>query len=333
MKNEIRVIQIGMGPIGCSISRYLSEKKNIRIVAAIDKDPKKVGKPLFDITELTEPASIEITNNYGEVFRNTDADIAILTTHSKLAELLPQIEEISGYGLDIISTCEELAFPWEINPDLANKIDQLARQNNVTILGTGVNPGFLMDFLPITLTSVCRHVKKIQIERILDAGTRRLPFQKKVGAGLSVDEFSSKVKEKKIRHVGLLESLYMIAHRLGWKLDEVKEIINPVIADKMVNSDEFIIQAGSVRGIEQYGFGYMDNEAVIILAFKAVVGAQEVYDRINITGIPNIDMVIKDGVDGDIATGAIVVNAIPVVISAQPGLKTMIDLHPISYFS
>ncbi|MEJ2234808.1 MAG: hypothetical protein P8X67_12855, partial [Syntrophobacterales bacterium] len=241
--------------------------------------------------------------------------------------------EIISYGKNVVSTCEELMYPWITNPSLAKEIDVAAREQGISVLSTGVNPGFLMDFLPLVMTAVCRDVEKVTVERIQDAQYRRLPFQKKIGAGLTKGEFEERVKAGNLRHVGLTESMHLLASGLRWKLDRTEDIIEPVIASREVITANLTIEPDRALGVNQIGRGYIGDKELITLVFRATIGEPEPRDRVLIQGTPSIDMAIEEGVNGDTATCAIIVNAIPVVIQAPPGLRTMADINPISFFS
>jgi hypothetical protein len=332
MEKKIRVIQYGLGPIGCKVSQYLNERAHFEIVGAIDSDPKKVGTDLGHLSELKAPVGLHVTANSRDLLERVDADVVVLTTTSDLEKIRPQIMEIISCGKNIVSTCEELMYPWVTNPEVAREIDTAARENKVSVLSTGVNPGFLMDFLPLVMTSICRDVKTVTVERIQDAQFRRLPFQEKIGAGLSVTEFESRVRQGSLRHVGLTESMHLIASRLGWILDRTEDLVDPVLAEKTVVSENRTIEAGKALGVNQIGRAYIDSKEVITLVFRAAIGEPDPRDRIVIQGNPDIDMAISKGVNGDTATCAIIVNAIPIVIEAQPGLRTMADISPISFF-
>jgi 2,4-diaminopentanoate dehydrogenase len=195
-----------------------------------------------------------------------------------------------------------------------------------------VNPGFLMDFLPLVMTGVCRDVQKVTVERIQDAQYRRLPFQKKIGAGLTEREFEERVKAGNLRHVGLTESMHLLASGLGWKLDRTEDIIEPVIASQKVATANLTIEPNKALGVNQVGRGYIGDKELITLVFRATIGEPKPRDRVFIQGTPSIDMAIEEGVNGDTATCAIIVNAIPVVIQAPAGLRTMADINPISFF-
>ncbi len=330
MKNKIKVIQYGLGPIGLKVTQYISERQSIEIVGAIDIDKEKVGKDLGILVGLNKNLNMVISDDSKKIFQNTKADAVILTTTSSLEKIKPQVLEILSFGLNIISTCEELTHPWITNPSIANEINDAAIKNNVSVLATGVNPGFLMDFLPMSLTALCKDVKKVTVERIQNAQFRRIPFQKKIGAGLTPAQFQKKKEEGTLRHVGLTESVNLIASRLGWKLDKTEDIIEPVIAENNVTAGELKIEKGNALGVKQIGKGIINGKEVISLIFIAAVGQSEPRDRVIIAGNPNIDTTIKDGINGDIATCAITVNSIPTVINAKPGLRTMADIEPVS---
>ena len=333
MARRIKVLQLGLGPIGTRVTQDLVERGAFEIVGAIDTDPGKAGLDLGRLAGLPGPLGVRITDDAELVLDRTVADVAILTTTSSLREAKPRIMEVVSHGLNVVSTCEELAYPWLTRPALAREIDAAAQYHRVAVLGTGVNPGFLMDFLPLALSGVCQRVDKVRVERIQDAQFRRIPFQKKIGAGLTVEQFDARVSEGSLRHVGLTESMHMIASTLGWQLDSTEELIEPVVAEQRLQTSELNVEPGQVLGVSQVGYGYAHGQRVIALVFRAALGEPESYERILIHGKPEIDMTIKGGVHGDIATSAIVVNAIPAVMRARPGLRTMADMELISHFS
>jgi hypothetical protein len=332
MEKKIKVIQYGLGPIGCQVVQHLSERGRFDIVGAIDSDPKKIGIDLGLLAELSEPLGVNIAPDLKELLEQVDADVVVVTTTSSLEKIRPQIIEIVSCGLNVVSTCEELMYPWVTNSEVAREINRAAIKHNVSVLSTGVNPGFLMDFLPLVMTSICRDVKKVIVERIQDAQFRRLPFQEKIGAGLPVQEFENRVRQGSLRHVGLTESMHLMATKLGWILDRTEEVVDPVVAEKVVVTENRTIEPGKALGVNQIGRAYVNSKEVITLVFRASIGEPDPRDRIVIQGNPDIDMVISKGVNGDTATCAIVVNAIPVVMQAQPGLRTMADIAPISFF-
>jgi hypothetical protein len=324
-----KVIQYGLGPIGNRLTEYLVARPGVQIVGAIDNDPAKIGQDVGTIAGLP-PVGVGISDKVAEVLPVCGGEVVLLTTSSSLEKLEPQLLEILRYGIPVVSTCEELAYPWETRPAISRRIDQAAKEAGVAVLGTGVNPGFLMDFLPLALTGVCRQVSKITVERIQDARFRRIPFQKKIGAGLTREEFARKADEGTLRHVGLTESVQMIAAALGWKLDRTEDVLEPIVAECRVETPAMTIESGECLGVSQTGRGMRNGEEVITLVFKAAIGLENPRDRVIIDGEPGIDATIAGGVNGDIATCAMVANAIPVVIKARPGLRTMADIEPVS---
>jgi 4-hydroxy-tetrahydrodipicolinate reductase len=259
-------------------------------------------------------------------------DVVVLCTSSSLARVMPQIEAILKARVSIVSTTEELAYPVGKNMRHARRIHKLAKKAKAGVVATGVNPGFVMDALPIALTGVCERVDAIRVDRIQDARVRRLPFQQKIGAGLTRDQFQAKVDSGSVRHVGLAESITMIADALGWKLDRVTDEIQPKMAAETVRSEFLTVSPGYVSGIIQDGVGYRDGRAVITLHMEAYLGAPESYDSVRIEGSPAITSKVAGGVHGDVATASIVVNSIPKVLSAPPGLHTMRSLPLPSFF-
>jgi 2,4-diaminopentanoate dehydrogenase len=327
MGKKVKVVQMGLGPIGNKVTQFLAERANIQIVGAIDTDPAKAGQDIGTLAGLS-PLGVKVTADMNQVLGKGEVDVVMLTTTSSLAKTYDQLVQLLPYGVNVVSSCEELSYPWLADTELSTKIDQLAKANNVAVLGTGVNPGFLMDFLPVVMTGVCRNVRKVLVERIQDATLRRVPFQKKIGAGLTVQGFHDKVKEGTLRHVGLTESIQMIASKLGWKLDHTEDIISPIIAERQIKTESMVIEAGNVLGVQQIGRGIVAGEELITLVFRAAIAEPEVRDRIVIEGTPSIDSSIKGGVNGDVATCAILVNAIPAIVNARPGLRTMVDIEP-----
>jgi len=325
---KLKVALYGIGAVGGLIARFLLEKEGLEVVGAIDIAKDKVGKDLGLALGLGRTLGINVSDNADAVLSRANADIAIHATSSYLKDTYTQIASIVEHDANVVSTCEELSYPYITEPKLAQKLDTLAKKHDVTVLGTGINPGFLMDTLIITLTAPCQKIKRVQAVRVMNAATRRAPFQKKIGAGLTVEEFREKIEKKEISgHVGLEQSIAMIADALAWKLDDIlTEQVEPVIAKKPVKSKDIKVEAGKVAGLRQKAKGILNSREGIILDFQAYIGAMEEYDAITIEGVPNIKQKIQPCVHGDIGTVAMVVNSIPKVINAPPGLLTMKDL-------
>ena len=326
MSTKFRAVQFGCGAIGCAVARLAWQRPDIELVGAVDIDKDKVGRDIGEMMGIEKNLGVTITDDLDKLFAKVKADVVFHQTGSSLKTVAPQLIKLLRFGLNIVSTTEELAYPYITQPDLANEIDAVAKANGATVLGTGVNPGFLMDIWPMAMTAVCQEVKRIRAVRVQDASPRRLPFQKKIGAGCTVEEFKKLAAAGTLRHVGLTESIDMIAAGLNWQLSQVTESIEPVIAREQVNTQYLTVEAGQVAGVRQVGRGFKNKEELITLEFEASLGAPESYDAVYLTGIPNLEVVIKGGTHGDIATAAMVVNAAHRVIEAPPGLVTMKDL-------
>jgi len=330
----INVIQVGIGALGQQVLQYLCERKGVNVIGVVDLNPDLIGKDISEIID-TESTGVHVYKSLEEAISKAKQkpEVAVLTTVSSIGKLVGQVEEAANLGLHVVSTCEELTFPWKQHPEAAQKIDDVCMKNGVTCLGTGVNPGFLMDYLPSAFTSVCQRVDSLTVERVQDASVRRIPFQQKIGAALTRDEFQAKKENGSLRHVGLPESVDLIAHAMGWKLDENRETLEPVIAKEKITNGYKPIEKGNPAGVEQVGSGFVNGDEKIKLVFRAAVGEEKSYDRITIKGLPNITTEIHGGLNGDVATCAITVNAVRSVTSSTPGLKTMLDVPVPAYFS
>ena len=327
---KVRAAVYGCGPIGCSVARYAGQRPDIELVGAIDIDPGLVGRDLGEVAGIDGRLGVTVSADASTVLSGTRPDVVFLTTGSSLTTVHPQVVECVTAGANVISTCEELAFPYRRDPQLADEIDRLARENAVTVLATGVNPGFLMDAWPLFMTGVCQRVERIRAVRVQDASSRRGPFQKKIGVGCTLEEFERLAARGTLRHVGLMESMAMIASGLGWQLDDMTESIEPVVARERMQTDFVTVEPGQASGVRQVGRGLRAGEELITLEFEAAVGASESYDAVYVTGTPNLEVAIKGGTHGDIATAAIVVNCVHRVVDAPPGLLTMKDLPVVS---
>lgn len=322
----------GLGPIGAAVARQLATRKGFQIVGAVDIDRAKIGLDLGEVIGLGKKLRVRVTNDPVGAIKTGKPDVAVLCTSSSLKKVMPQIETVLKKKVAIVSTTEELSYPVGKNRALARKIDALAKKAKVAVVGTGVNPGFAMDALPITLTGICERVDAIRVDRIQDARSRRLPFQQKIGSGLNTDQFAQKVKDGSVRHVGLAESVTMIADAMGWKLDKVTDDIRPKIAERAVESELIAVDPGYVCGIIQDGVGYVKGKPVITLHMEAYLGAPESYDAVTIDGHPRITQKIAGGLHGDVATASITVNCIPKILRVTPGLRTMADMPIPSWF-
>ncbi len=329
---KIRVVLYGCGVMGRKTAEAILDKESIEIVGALDIVEDIIGKDLGDLLETPKKTGVMIDKDGDALFSKVGADAVILTTTSHLESVLPQIEQCVKAGLNVISTCEELSFPWKRSPELARQIDDLAKQQGVTVVGTGINPGFLMDTLPISLTGPCLSVEEIKVTRMMDSSKRRIPFQKKVGTGLTQEGFRKQIASGTITgHVGLLESINMIASGLNWELEESIELPpEPILAEREIKTALGTVRPGDVIGLLSIAYAKRNGKKVITLEFNANAGVEEEYDEIVIEGVPPIHQKIIGGVHGDVGTVAVTINTIPKAVKALPGLLVMKDLPPVS---
>lgn len=323
--DPVTAVQYGIGPIGARIVGAAVEK-GVEFVGAIDIDPEKVGEDLGTVAGLDQDLGTEVTDD-AEAALAEEPDLVFHSTLSSIEAVKPQLVEAFEAGADVVSTTEELSYPWRNNPDIANVLDRDAKDAGGTVLGTGINPGFAMDFLPSVLTLPCRQVDRIEVHRVQNAAERRSPLQEKVGAGTSVETFEEEIATE-AGHVGLPESIAMLAAALGWELDAVGDRMEPVIADERVESEYFTVESGEVAGQRQIGTGIVDGEKRIKLTLEMYLGAPDPRDEVNVQGVPDLTVRNEGGFHGDVTTPEIVVNSARRVMRADPGLKTMIDLPP-----
>lgn len=324
MSPSPRIVQVGLGPIGIEMARKALGRRSLSVVGAVDIDPKLRGRPLAEILgaacEGTVAASPE------EAIRLFRPDVALVTTVSDLERVVPTCEPFLRAGVAVVSTCEEMAFPWITQPDAARRLDVAGKAGGAACLGTGINPGFVLDYLPVVATAPVESVSRIRAWRVVDAAKRRGPLQMKVGAGLTPEQFDAKVRGGGFGHRGFMESLHMICTALGIETAGATTFIKPVISAKAVKTDFVQVQPGQVAGIHQ---GAEDREGRVVLDLKMYAGADDPGDSLEIEGVPTIRLKVEGGYHGDIATCAISLNAIPAVRAAAPGLRTMLDVRAI----
>lgn len=329
MRASRRVVQYGLGPIGCRAARLTVERNDLELVGAVDIDPAKVGRDAGEVIGLDRALGIPVVPKLADALRHDRADVAIHTTVSRLDMASAQLVELLAAKLDVVSTAEELSFPWRAHPDAAAVLHDTARRHGRTLLGTGVNPGFLMDTLPLVLTGLCEQVHHIAVTRVIDAARRRGPFQRKIGAGLTPATFEARAASGRLGHVGLRESMHALFDALGRDLVDFETTVTAVVAERPMRSDHASVAPGQVCGVVEVARGHTSSGEFAVLTFRAELDAAPEVDRIVIRGVPGLDVSLT-GTNGDIATAALAVNAVPRVVAAPPGLVTMRDLPPVT---
>jgi 4-hydroxy-tetrahydrodipicolinate reductase len=323
---KIQIVQYGLGPIGLMAVRQILARRDLELVGAIDNDPKKHQRDVADLSGLKRPSGIRVSNRPQEVLGVNRPRVVLHTTGSRLKDVFPQLSQCLECGARVVSTCEELLMPAVQQPVLARELDRMAKAKDTVLLGTGVNPGFVMDTMALVATAPCLEVHSIRVDRIVDASTRREPLQRKVGAGMTTKEFKRGVRRGEVGHKGLRESLQLIARGLGWKLDNVTERVQAVSANRSIKTKFLTVKKGQVAGIHQVCRGFRNRREILNLDLQMVVGAKNPTDRITIKGKPDVNLVFEGGVAGDEATVAMLLNMAHNVLDAPPGLKTMIDV-------
>lgn len=327
MKKKIRAVQYGVGPIGSAIVRLMREKSSIEIIGAIDADPAKAGRDLGDVVEGADaPWGVPVTND-AEAMLGESPDLVVHCTSSYLPSVMDQLLACLAAEACVVSTCEELSYPFRKYPELSAKLDAEAKTWGVSLIGTGVNPGYVMDKLLITLSAASQQIESARAVRVVDASKRRLPLQKKVGAGMSVEEFRIQVELGVIKHHGLPESVAMVSDTLGLGIERISETIDPVVAREAVKTQYLEVAPGEVAGVHQIARGYAaDGTERIFMELQMFVGATDPHDTVELKGNPDLKLTIPGGTHGDIATASVVVNCIPAILDAPAGLRTSRDL-------
>jgi len=326
MSALLRIVQLGLGPIGRESARLVARRAGLRLVGAVDNDPALEGRDVAELTGSPEAAGLKVESDLEEALSRLKPDVVLQTTGSRLSSVMDQIESVIAAKANLASTSEELFYPYRRHPKEAKRINAMALQHGVSVLGTGVNPGFAMDTLALCLSGVCREVRSVTIRRVVDAATRRGPLQKKVGAGLEPDEFRRRVARRELGHVGLVESLDLLAAALGLPVENVEETIEPVISEVALQTEYVSVAAGQVAGIHHTAVGRGAGGNLVSLDLKMYVGAPAPFDEVVLVGDPPVSNRVEGGIAGDAATAGILVNAAWAVCEAEPGLRTAIDM-------
>ena len=328
---NIKVIVCGLGAMGSGMANMMLQKKGIEIVAAVDSYGGKIGKDLSEVLGVKRQLNIKVSGDFHKVICETKADIAILAIDSFVKTVYPYIKFIVENKMNCITIAEEMAYPFTADMSLAEEMDKLAKENGVTILGTGVNPGFVLDTLIITLSAACRKVHSITASRVNDLSPFGVTVMKTQGVGTTVDEFERGIKDGSIvGHVGFQQSIPMIAKTLGLEIDEIIETREPIVSNTHRETTYVKVEPGMVAGCAHIGYGMKDGKAVITLEHPQQIHPQnegiDTGDYIYIKGDPDLHLSIKPETPGGIGTIAVAINMIPQVIASSSGLKTMMEL-------
>jgi len=335
MAKKIKLIQCGVGTLGAEIVRLLSEKRDLKVVAAVDVRDEVVGKDLGEVAGLTQKTGIKVSNKAAEVFKKVNADVVVITTLSNFEEIFDITKEALQAGKNVITSCEEACFPWTKHSDMANKIDKLAKSKGVSFLGTGINPGFMLDFMPITLTALMEKVDKINIRRVVDMAAFGPAFYNAFGLGKGVENFNKELHEGKIGGFNAFQQIMeMIAKALDWgKIDYSEEKVG-MVSESRREAKAGIVEPGTVHGVKQIAHGFRQGKEVMNFEVNFVVSPDLVEDGMDagnfttMEGKPAIVLACtgEQARQGNLVSAAHIVNSIPALIAAKPGIRLVYEL-------
>ena len=331
----IRVAVWGTGMMGQGLVGYILDRpKDIELVGAIDFSPEKQGRTVGEL--LGRECPVPITADFDSVLAKKP-DVVCVLTASNLSEISSQVEPSVRAGANVIGIAETLSYPWASDPQWAERFDALAKEHGVSILGTGINPGFVLDALPIMLSSICLRVDRIEASRVNDLSPFGPTVMASQGVGTTVEEFETGVADGSIvGHIGFQQSIRLIAKAMNWTIDEIRETRAPIITSVERFTPSVHVKAGNVCGCRHIGWGYSNGELKIELVHPQQVRpeleGQDTGDYIKIFGDPNVSLAVQPEIPGGKGTYASVGNYIPLIGAAQPGIVTVLDM-PLPRFS
>lgn len=322
-----RIAIVGLGPIGLQCARAVDADANLKLTGLVDIDPAKAGKTLLDLLPIAQEGGPRVVSDIDDLIEKPD--VAILSTTSHFDRIAPTLRQCMRHKMSVVSSCEEMSWPWLLHPHLADVINNEALKADVKLIGTGVNPGFVMDLLPVVFSSMTLNVREVKVTRVVDALTRRMPLQRKIGSTMTVARFNKLADAGQIGHMGIGESVTMLAQGLGKHplRSDIKVMLEPVIADRAIDSAVGTVQPGQVCGMHNVGSFEFDG-LKITLDLTMALAASNPRDEIEIIGDQTIKLLIPGSTPGDTATVAALVNVTKVIPKLLPGLKTMLDCPP-----
>ena len=327
MTQRIRVVQFGLGPIGQALAAEALAREDLELVGGVDRAPELAGCRLEDLLGPQAHGLPRVVPNLGDLSMPAPPRVVLHATGSRLPSVLPELEEILSSGFHCVSSCEELSYPCLRHPGLAKRLDALAREQRVGLIGAGVNPGFVLDLLPAVLSAACRRVDGVRASRIVDVTRRRVPLRWKVGMGLTPDAYRTREASLgSMGHVGLGESAALLASALGWQGGAVTETSEPVTADREVRAAGIVIPPGGILGTRTRASLRVEGIERITLQVTIAAGVDMEEDRIHLEGDPPLTLVIPGGIPGDSATVSLLASVALRIGSVPPGLHTMLTV-------
>jgi len=323
---RLRTAHYGLGEVGNQVVALLSRRPDVHIVAALDTDPLKVGRDLGEIAGLVRALGVSVSWDPEFLIRDVDADVVIHATSPYLSVASPQLLPLLASGKSVISACDELVYPWASHPDMATRLDATAQGAGAALLAVGASPGFVTDALPLFLAAACSEVEALSVARVIDLAKEPAAVQAAAGLGMTLDAFREAADEGAVGLPALLDSVALMAAKLGWRLDRSVEMIEPIRATKRGETEATIVGAGRVAGLRQLARGFRGDAEALRVDVIAFMGAADAHEAIVIRGRPQITARIDGGIPSHLATAALMVHALPAVAVAPPGLLNVTDL-------
>jgi 4-hydroxy-tetrahydrodipicolinate reductase len=331
MSDVIRVLVLGTGQMGAGIARLVLKKQGLELVGAFARRAERSGTDLGQAIGLERDLGIVIHNDLEEVVTRCQPHIAIQATCSTVEDAFGEISTLLERGVRVISIAEQMAWPAAASAGLAGKLRQLAIDHQAAVLGTGINPGFVMDLLVVALSGVCFDIHSIAVTRTNDLSPYGPSVLATQGVGLSPASFQAGLASGSVvGHFGFAESIHMIAAALGWDIDRIEETRVPIVSSVARETPFVRVEPGMVAGCHHKAVAYRNDTPVITLDHPQQIHPQaeglETGDSIEITGDPNVSLSGSPEIPGGTGTIALAVNMIPRLCNAAPGLYSMADL-------
>jgi 4-hydroxy-tetrahydrodipicolinate reductase len=324
--NPSRLAQLGLGPIGLECLRLAATKPWARVVGAVDLDPAKAGQSVRQLTGVAMPGDLRVYGSLEELLRQAKPEVILHTAASHFRVAYPDLLTMVRAGVHVVSSCEELIFPALKHAARAARLDQAAQATGARVVAAGVNPGFVMDLLPLCLTGVVQGVRAVEVHRVVNAATRREPLQRKIGSGLAPQVFLRQVRAGEMGHAGLSESVALLAHGLGWRIGRIRERCEPIVAEREIRTAYFTVRPGLTCGLHARAEARTRRGETLCLDLRMYLDAPQPHDLIRVAGTPPLEVRVERGVAGDPATVAALLNAVPALRAVPPGLRLLTEL-------
>ncbi|MBF0249982.1 MAG: NADP-binding protein [Alphaproteobacteria bacterium] len=331
MRGPIRLLVLGTGHMGQGVMRLALERPGLDLAGVFARRPERRGRDAGAVLGLGRDLGVAVETSLKAAIDAARPDIAIQATCSTLADAWDELTVLMHNGVSVVSIAEEMAYPACVSPNLARELDTLAREHGVAVLGTGVNPGFVLDTLVIALTAVCKTVRSVTATRVNDLSPYGPTVLNSQGVGLTPEAFAAGVANGTVvGHVGFPQSCHLIAHALGWTLERIDETREPIVSSVHRETAHVTVKPGQVAGCRHTATAYATGRAVITLVHPQQVlphlEGVETCDDIILDADPPVHLSGRPEIPGGEATVAIAVNSIPNILNARPGLYTMADL-------